>query len=111
MLKTINTALAFILELFGVLALAWWGINFFAGKLPKAVGAVLPPLAMILVWYFFCAPASPHRFLGLKLVVLKLFIFALVTAALAGCKQPAVAGVFATLVIINLIVSFYFGTL
>jgi hypothetical protein len=101
-LKSANDILAFLLELAALAALAVWGFTVgvnLSARLALGCGA---PTTMIVVWGIWLAPTSDHRLVMPWLLVVKLVVFGLVTAALAATGRPRLAAAFAVLVVLNL---------
>lgn len=57
---TVNTALRFVLELAGILALAVWGYRTGSGDLRWAL-AILAPAVLIVFWALVAAPRATNR--------------------------------------------------
>ncbi len=97
-----NLLLAFVLEL-GMLAAfcyaGWVSTNIFWLKLVLAIG--LPGIAIVL-WAVWAAPGAKKRRLKMPaLLLFKLAIFAVATAAWWVAGQAFIASIFAALVVIN----------
>jgi Protein of unknown function (DUF2568) len=107
--KSANLGLSFLLELCALAALAYWGFQVSNGPVVAVVLGIGAPLLTALIWGRFAAPASRTRLPMPWLLILKVVIFALAAAALAGAGQPGLAGVFAVVVVINLALAQLWG--
>jgi len=100
-LKILNSALAFFLELAMLAAYGYWG--FYGEKslwLKWFVGMGLP-LVVIVIWGFWLAPRAKHR-LNITLgVILSSILFLLASAALYQTGQTILAFVMAIVVVLN----------
>lgn len=94
--------LSFVLELAALAALAVWGFTV-APNLPTRL-ALGPgaPIALAVIWGIWLAPASEHRIGMPWLLIAKVVVFALATAAHVAARHPRAAAVFAVLVVLNL---------
>ncbi len=59
MFATLNLALRFVLELAGIVALAWWGFHAMEGPAAGLLG-IGAPVALIVVWSLFVAPRARY---------------------------------------------------
>ena len=101
LLKSINTGLAFLLELAMLAAFGYWGFHTHQGGLTKWVLGIGIPLVSIVVWGLYFAPNSTNRLNSTAGVALSAILFLIAAAALyfAGARELAI--VFAVLVVIN----------
>jgi hypothetical protein len=104
-LKGLNLALSFILELIAVGAFAYWGFNASDNTLVRIILGVGAPLAMIVVWGSYLAPRSARRLKGPVLSIATLIIFGLAAAALASAGQTTAAAVFVAAAVVNLVLA------
>jgi len=99
-MRPANLALKFLLELGALAGFAYWGSR--TG--PTAVNVLLgvgAPLAMVVVWSRWAAPRASHRLAGRARIALELSVFALAALALIAAGAPALAAIFAALVVLN----------
>src|SRR4051812_31775191 len=91
MLFSVNLALRFLLELAGVVAIAWWGFHAAHAPLGLALG-IGAPLALILVWAMWIAPRAIHpQTPGVRLVAGTILLeVTAVSLALVGATLVAV---------------------
>src|ERR1700748_2825638 len=88
--KALNLALKFVLELAAFAALAWWGGTVGHGVVSVLV-AVAAPLAGVVVWGRWAAARGERRLPVARRVPLELCVFAL--AALAVGTVSVTAGI------------------
>ncbi len=100
-MRTVNEALAFLLEVLALVALGYWGWHtgsVVAVKLALLIGA---PLLAAVLWGLFAAPRARFRVpLGAVLAV-KALVFGAATAALYATGHPVPGTVFAVVVVAN----------
>lgn len=111
LIKNGNIAIAFLIEIFAIFILGYWGFTFQSNKVIRATVSLLAPMLMIIIWSIWCAPSSNYRLEGLWLVGLKCLLFGIVVCCLLSMKQPSAAIVLGAIVALNLGLSSYFGTL
>ncbi|EIJ78183.1 hypothetical protein PB1_11504 [Bacillus methanolicus PB1] len=106
-IKLLNLALRFVLELCALAALAYWGYQ--AGKSPIlkiGLGAGTPLLAA-LIWSTFGAPGSSMELSEPLRFLLEFVIYGTAAAALFASGHTNLARTFILLVIINSLLMFY----
>lgn len=99
-LKSINLAVAFLLELCMLAALAYWGFQAESTLLKIVLGIGAPALAIV-IWGLFMAPRSPRRLTGWAYLILKSVLFGIAAIVLAAAGQAALAVVFVAVAVIN----------
>lgn len=99
-LSAANLAVKFLLELYALALLAYWGAAAGKGVL-SVVLAIAAPLAMILVWGVFAAPRSARRLPTSARIPLELAVFALAAAAGYGAGAHVSAILFAAVTLVN----------
>ena len=102
-LKSINLALAFILELAMLAAFAYWGFQTGGSAVVKILLGIGIPLLVVAVWGTFMAPNSSRRLQGTGYLVVKVVLFGLAVAALIIAGQRVAGIVLAVVFIINTI--------
>lgn len=101
MLKSLNLALAFILELCMLAAFAYYGFTA-ASPLPLQIAlAVGLPLVVAVIWGFWLAPKASRRLSEPWLLIAKLVFFGLATLALYVAGQPLLAAIMSVLFLVN----------
>ncbi len=100
-LKMINLALRFLLELCALAALAYWGFHTGGGWLLKTVLGVGAPLLAAVVWGAFVAPKALVPVSAPVRLALELAVFASAVAGLVASRQPFLAVALGLLYVIN----------
>lgn len=100
-LKMGNLALAFLLELAMLAALCYWGFQAGDGWLAKVALGVGVPLGVAVLWGLFMAPRAAIRVARPIYWLLFVVFFGGAALALAFAGQPALAIVFAVVVVLN----------
>ena len=108
-IKSLNLALAFLLELCLLAALGYWGFCVGSGWIARIALGVGMPAIVIALWGIFLAPTSSQRLHDPWLLLAKIVLFGAATAALYAAGRPALAGVFATLFVVNSILAVTWG--
>lgn len=96
LLKGLNLALTFFLELAMLIALGYWG--FTQSGLILGIGA---PLLAAVIWGLWMAPKSTRRLTGVRYLLLKFILFGAAAQALVAAGQPVWAVVFAVVALLN----------
>ncbi|MCC7207796.1 MAG: YrdB family protein [Anaerolineae bacterium] len=101
LLKAVNLAVTFFLELAMLAALGYWGFSA-SDSLPLQLLLGLgAPLVAILIWARFMAPKSPSHLTGAPYLVLKTMLFGAAALGLIAAGQPAWALAFVIVALIN----------
>ncbi|MEZ4671640.1 MAG: YrdB family protein [Anaerolineae bacterium] len=100
-LKSVNLALAFLLELGMLAAYAYWGFNASSETVIRIVVGIGLPVLAATIWGIFLAPRSSRRLTRNPRVAAELAMYALAALALAAAAQPTLAVTFAVVVVIN----------
>lgn len=108
-LKSINLALAFLLELALLAAFGYWGFQSGGSTLVKILLGIGLPLLVALIWGIFMAPNSARRLQGGAYLALKAVLFGLAVAALMAAGRTTLGVLFAVVVVINTILLFIWG--
>lgn len=80
--KSLNLAVAFLIELAMLVAFAYWGFNANANLLAKILLGVGVPAIVIIIWGKWAAPKSERRLATPQLLSLKFGLFILAAIAL-----------------------------
>jgi hypothetical protein len=107
--KALNLALAFALELCLLAALGYWGFRVGSGWIARIALGVGAPAVVIVIWGIFLAPTSSRRLHDPWLLLAKIILFGAAIAALYAAGHPTIAWVFATLFVINSILAIVWG--
>lgn len=100
-IKPINLAVRFLLELCLLAALGYWGFQtgqVLVGKIGLGIGL---PLGAALIWGIFLAPASDRRLPGPWRLLVELLPFGVALAALYSTQQHFLALSFGLVYLIN----------
>ena len=100
MLRGINLAIKFVLELAAVAAFAAWGASAGSGASAVVLGVAAAAVA-VASWGVFAAPKSPRRLPTRPRIAFELAFFALAVVALVALGLPFTAGVFGVSVLMN----------
>ena len=100
-MRNANLVLRFGLELAGIAALAYWGLNVVDGAVPQGALAIAAPAVLIVVWGAVVAPNANNRIGQTARVVIGSAILGLAALALAGAGATAWAIGFAGLNVVN----------
>jgi hypothetical protein len=101
MLKNVNLALAFFLELGVLAALGFWGFSTGSETVAKVVLGIGLPLAAIVVWGLFGSPKAMWHLNGIWRLLLQIVFFGSAAVALFAAGQRVLGVVFALLFVIN----------
>jgi len=104
----LNAALRFLLELAGIVALAIWGWTVGDESPLRIVLAVGAPLLLIAAWALLIAPRSRSPLDQRTRFVVGSGLLLVAAAALWAAGSPAIAAVFAILVVANTALAFLF---
>jgi Protein of unknown function (DUF2568) len=108
-LKSVNLALAFLLELAMLAAFAYWGFQSGSSTLLKIFMGIGIPLLVIVIWGIFMAPNSARHLQGGAYLALKAVLFGLAVMALMAAGRTTLGVVFAVVVVINTILVYVWG--
>lgn len=100
-MKFVNLALRFLLELAAVAALTYWGFKTGGGTLTKFLLGIGVPALFIGIWGIFVSPRATVSLPGPAKFVLGLILLELAAFALAAAGQPILAMAFGAVVLIN----------
>jgi Protein of unknown function (DUF2568) len=105
-LKSLNLALAFALELAMLASLVTWGFHSDQPWLVKVLLGVLLPAMVAVVWGLWFAPRATTRLEFLPGLLISLVMFLIAAYLLARAGQEKLALVFAGLVVVNRVLGF-----
>lgn len=109
LLKNINLALAFLLELCMLAALGYWGYTLDQGLAIRVIAGLGLPILAAVVWGVFMAPRASMPLPPLPHLVLEVVIFGLAIAALYAAGQIQLAAIFGIVYVINLALRYVWG--
>jgi alpha-beta hydrolase superfamily lysophospholipase len=101
LIKGLNLALAFGLELAMLAALAYWGLETGGGTAARLLLAVGAPAAAVVIWSRWLAPTSGHRLRRPWLKIVTAVMFALAATALYAADQATLAATLGVAAAIN----------
>lgn len=90
-LKLANLVLRFLLELYALAALGYWGLKTGASLIAKIGLGLGAPLLAAILWGIFVAPRAPIPTPGLLRLILELVVFGSAAAALYAAGRPTLA--------------------
>jgi Protein of unknown function (DUF2568) len=108
-IKGINLALRFLLELCALVALGYWGFETGNGAIAKVALGIGAPLVAAVGWGVFVAPRAPVDLPGLVVLLLQVLVFGSAVAGLTATGHRTLALVFAVVVVINAILMYVWG--
>ena len=109
LLKMINLALMFLLELCMLAALGYWGFTLDQGLAVRVGVGLGAPLLAAVVWGMLLAPKAPNPLQEPWHLLLELLIFGLAIAALYAAEQPRLALAFGIVYAINVVLRYTWG--
>jgi hypothetical protein len=109
MLKNVNPALAFLLELGVLAALVFWGFSSGSGTLAKIVFGIGAPVLAIIIWALLGAPNAPWHLEGIWYLLLRIVFFGSAAVALYVAGQHVLGVVFALLFVVNTTLMYVWG--
>src|SRR5205085_11771182 len=109
LLKNINLALAFLLELCMLAALGYWGFTLDQGLAIRIGAGLGAPLLAAVVWGLWMAPRASKRLPEPLHLIVELLIFGLAIAALYAAGRPWLALIFGIIYTINVMLRYAWG--
>jgi hypothetical protein len=104
----LNAALRFILELAGIVALAFWGWTVGDGSPLRIILALGAPLLLTVAWALLIAPRSRSPLDQRTRFVVGSGLLLVAAAGLWAAGSTAVAAAFGILVVVNTVLAFVF---
>jgi hypothetical protein len=101
LLKSLNLAVRFLLELCALAALGFWGFHTGQGAITKILLGIGAPLLMAVVWGAFVAPRAARRLHEPWRVLLECIIFGVAAVGLIAAGQPTLAWILALVFVLN----------
>lgn len=96
-----NAAFRFVIELVGIGALGYWGLQAAGDGVAWTALAVGAPLALIVVWAIVVAPNATNPLSQRQRDVIGTALLLGTAVALANAGQPTAAAVFGAAVVVN----------
>jgi hypothetical protein len=100
-LRGINLAVRFLLELCVLMAVGYWGFKIGSGWPLKVLLGFGAPVLIAVLWGMFGAPKSAHQLQGLVFIGLEIIVFGSGVVALFLTKNSSLAWTFAAILILN----------
>jgi hypothetical protein len=91
----------FIVEIVGIAALGYWGLQTSTDGFGRIVLAIAAPLALLVVWTMIAAPRASNALTQPQRDLIGTALLLLAAVALAMAGQPTLALVFAAVVVID----------
>jgi hypothetical protein len=101
MIKTLNEALRFILELCALASFGYWGIQIGKVWYVKALLGITVPLVIGVIWGTFGSPGASIPLRGIERLALEIAIFGLASAGLIVVGRANLGLVLVILFVIN----------
>ena len=108
-LKSINLAVRFLLELCLLVTVGYWGFKTGSGWFLKSLLGIGAPLLVAVIWGTFVAPKAAYHLHGFMLLALEAILFGAGIVSLIATKNYSLAWGFAVIVIINRTLLFVWG--
>lgn len=100
-LKMLNLAVRFLLELCMLAAIAFWGFKTQSSGFMKILFGIGLPLLVAVLWGMFLAPKATQPLRGASFLTLELILFALGFFALFAAGKPTLAWIYIIVLIVN----------
>lgn len=108
-LKGMNLAIRFLLEICVLISVGYWGFKTGSGLFLRLVLGIGMPLLIAVIWAMFGAPRSAFRLQGPLMLMLEIIVFGSGVAALFLTKNTILAWVFAAIIVVNRVLIFFWG--
>ncbi len=100
-LKSLNLAIRFLLELCMLAAIGYWGFSTHAGWALKIIFGIGLPILLILIWSLLLAPRATYRLRGVPLILLSLILLGSGAVALFAAGKVSLGWVYAIILVVN----------
>lgn len=101
LLKSLNLALAFLLELCMLAALGYWGFSTGQSWLSRVGFGLGAPILVAVIWGIFLSPRAAVPLTNPLKFILEIIVFGGAIGALVAAHQPNWAWAFASLLVLN----------
>lgn len=101
-IKALNLGLRFILEIFVLISLGFWGFKVSEGIVMKLFLGIGTPLLAAVIWGTFGAPKAPYLLEGVSFLILEIIVFGSAAVALFLIGKQNLAFIYGIIVIINI---------
>ena len=109
MIKGVNLALRFLLEVCALIGLGYWGFATGSGAIAKVALGIGVPVVVAIVWGVFVAPRAPVDLPGVLVLILQVLVFGSAAAGIAATGHRTLAPAFAVVVVINAVLMYAWG--
>ena len=109
LIKGVNLALRFLLELCALGALGYWGFKTGSGTLAQIGLGIATTLVAAVVWAIFVSPQAPVQLPGIVVLLFQVLVFGGAAAGLVATGHRTLALVFGAAVIINAVLMYVWG--
>jgi hypothetical protein len=99
--RSLNLAVAFLIEIAALVAFAWWGFQLSAPGWVRALVGIGLPLVTAVVWGLILAPRATFKLPLAAKLVLKAIVFGAATAAIIASGGLVLGIVYAVIVVVN----------
>jgi hypothetical protein len=99
-LKTLNLAVRFLLELCMLVAVGYWGFETRSGAMRIVLGIGLPVL-LIVTWSLFVAPKAVYPLRGIPHIVVSLILLSLGALALFASGRASLGWAYVVILVVN----------
>jgi hypothetical protein len=100
-LKGVNLTIRFLLEIFTLISVGYWGFKVGPGSIFKILFGIGLPLLVAVIWGIFGAPKSAYQLQGLSLLAIEILVFGSGVLALFLTKNSSLAWVLALVILLN----------
>jgi hypothetical protein len=100
-LKMLNLAVRFLLELCMLAAVGYWGFKTHSVWWMKIVFGIGLPVLIAVLWGIFLAPKASHPLRGISFLALEMFLFASGALALFASGKSALGWVYTIVLLVN----------
>ncbi len=100
-LKSLNLAIRFLIELCMLVAIGYWGFSTHAGWVLKAIFGLGLPVLLIVIWSLLLAPRATHPLHGIPHTLLSLILLASGAVALFAAGRAALGWIYVAILVVN----------
>ncbi len=105
-LKMLNLAIRFLLELCMLAAVGYWGFKTQTGWLMNILFGIGLPILIAFLWGTFLAPKATRPLSGASFLTLELILFSTGAVALFASGKPTLGWIYTITVVVNKILLF-----
>ncbi len=100
-LKSLNLAIRFLLELCMLAAVGYWGFSTHAGWVLKVIFGIGLPILLIVIWGLLLAPRASHPLRGISHTLLSLVLLGSGAVALFVSGRTALGWIYVAVLVVN----------